>query len=92
MTDARHDSTANAFHSTVVCLSGRLVAISYSVLVTITYIISNKKVIGLNTKSRKEHLVAQTRELACTKEVLPQVIQRGMMLQCISTHKGHPSS
>ena len=23
MTDARHDSTANAFHSTVVCLSGR---------------------------------------------------------------------
>ena len=25
MTDARHDSTANAFHSTVVCLSGRSV-------------------------------------------------------------------
>ena len=23
MTDARHDSTANAYHSTVVCLSGR---------------------------------------------------------------------
>ena len=26
MTDARHDSTANAYHSTVACLSGRCAA------------------------------------------------------------------
>ena len=33
--------------------------------------------IGITTLSRKEHTVAQTRELACTKDVLPQVIDRG---------------
>ena len=36
---------------------------------------SNKKVIGVNTKSLREHAVSQTRELACTQEVLPQVMQ-----------------
>ena len=48
---------------------------------------SNKKVIGISTLSRKEHAVAQTRELACTQEVVPQVIARGvcvcMRLLCI---------
>ena len=39
---------------------------------------SNKKVIGISTLSRKEHAVAQTRELACTREVVPQVIARGV--------------
>ena len=34
--------------------------------------------IGVVTKSRKEHSIAQTRELACTKELLPQVIASGM--------------
>ena len=36
--------------------------------------------IGIVTKSRKEHLVAQTRELACTQELLPQVIGRGKFI------------
>ena len=39
---------------------------------------SNKKVIGISTLSRKEHAVAQTRELACTREVVPRVIARGV--------------
>eukprot|EP00731_Ephydatia_muelleri_P034941 Em0087g10a len=49
ITDARHDSTSNAYHSTVPCLAGR-----------------------------QQHRVAQTREVACTKIVLPQVIARGL--------------
>eukprot|EP00731_Ephydatia_muelleri_P036853 Em0338g4a len=47
--DALHDSTSNAYHSTVPCLAGR-----------------------------QQHRVAQTREVACTKIVLPQVIARAL--------------
>jgi hypothetical protein len=54
ITDARHDSTANAYHTTVPCLSG-----------------STHKIVGCVTLSRKDHIIAQTRELACTKEVSP---------------------
>ena len=36
-----------------------------------------KKVVGISTISRLEHSTAQTRELVCTKDVLPQVLQRG---------------
>ncbi len=37
------------------------------------------------TLSRKDHICAQTRELACTKLVLPQVLARGMcVLLCYS--------
>ncbi|XP_064401110.1 uncharacterized protein LOC135347149 [Halichondria panicea] len=61
ITDARHDSTANAYHTTVPCLSG-----------------SNKKILGISTLSRAEHSTAQTRELACTKLVIPQVQSRGI--------------
>ena len=39
--------------------------------------VSNKKVVGIATKSRKEHPVAQTRELACMQVVMPQVLGRG---------------
>ncbi|XP_064403874.1 uncharacterized protein LOC135349284 isoform X2 [Halichondria panicea] len=60
ITDARHDSTANAYHTTVPCLSG-----------------STKRIVGCSTVSRKEHICAQTREVACTKIVLPEVIDKG---------------
>lgn len=43
---------------------------------------SNKKVVGISTISRKEHLAVQTREVVATKEVLPQVIGRGKLRQC----------
>ena len=35
---------------------------------------STKRILGISTKSRVDHLIAQTRELECTKEVLPSVI------------------
>ena len=34
----------------------------------------------ISTLSRQQHRVAQTREVACTKIVLPQVIARGLLL------------
>ena len=40
---------------------------------------SIKKVVGISTVSRKEHASAQTREVQCTKLVLPEVIQRGTL-------------
>ena len=41
-----------------------------------------QKIVGISTISWTEHLVPQTREVACTKEVLPQVIARGYSI-CI---------
>ena len=38
---------------------------------------STHKVVGISTLSRADHGIPQTREVACTKEVLPQVIARG---------------
>jgi hypothetical protein len=38
------------------------------------------KIVGIATVSRTEHRVAQTRELECTRRVLPQVIQRGLQV------------
>ena len=37
---------------------------------------STKRILACSTVSRKEHLIAQTRELQCTKQVLPQVLER----------------
>ena len=41
---------------------------------------STRRIVGICTLSRQEHRVAQTREVACTKIVLPQVIARGLPL------------
>jgi hypothetical protein len=41
---------------------------------------STHKIVGIATVSRTEHRVAQTRELECTRRVLPQVIQRGLQV------------
>lgn len=38
---------------------------------------STKKVVGISTISRLEHASAQTREVQCTRQVLPEVIKRG---------------
>ena len=43
---------------------------------------STVKVVGVCTVSREEHTIAQTRELECTKIVLPEVISRG---ECTKT-------
>ena len=39
---------------------------------------STRRIVGITTLSRPEHRVAQTREVACTKVVLPQVLARGL--------------
>ena len=44
---------------------------------TYAFVCRTHKIVGISTVSRLEHRVAQTRELECTKRVLPQVIQRG---------------
>ena len=92
ITDAWHDSTANAYHTTLSCLSGRCSAavVRYVVLYIQVDVhehvcdgpcsvltSSTKKIVGISTISRKEHSVPQTREVACTKDVLPQVLARG---------------
>lgn len=41
---------------------------------------STKKILGVSTLSRALHSIAQTRELACTKVVVPEVISRGLLL------------
>ena len=72
ITDARHDSTANAYHTTVPCLSGRLelhIRLHHS-----NDIYSTKHILDICTKSRGDHLIAQTRKLECTRDVLPSVI------------------
>ena len=43
---------------------------------------STQRIVGLSTINRTEHSVAQTRELQCTKAVLPQVISRGKNHVC----------
>ncbi len=41
-------------------------------------IFSTKKILGISTLSRPEHSTAQTREMACTRDVVPQVQSRGL--------------
>ena len=38
---------------------------------------STHKIIGCATLTRQDHTIAQTRELACTRAVIPEVINRG---------------
>ena len=38
---------------------------------------STQKILGISTMSRTDHSIAQTRELVCTKIVVPQVVARG---------------
>ena len=39
---------------------------------------STNQILACSTVSRKEHQTAQTRELQCTKEVLPQLLEQGI--------------
>ena len=40
---------------------------------------STNRIVGISTVSRTDHGIAQTRELQCTKIVIPQVIARGKL-------------
>ena len=48
-------------------------------------LISTHKIIGISTISRAEHSVAQTREVACTKVVIPQAQARGLCFLVVQT-------
>ena len=43
------------------------------------FVYSTHKILGCVTLSRKDHICAQTRELACTKLVLPQVMAKSIV-------------
>ena len=80
MTDARHDSTSNAYHTTVTCLSVRYKLYMSDVLCykSLSLMTALLRLWGYAV-SREEHTIAQTRELVCTKKVLPEVISRTAM-------------
>jgi hypothetical protein len=67
MTDAMHDSTSNAYHTDVACTSVCCVYAHNS----------SAKVVRISTVSQEEHTITQTRQLECTKKVLPEVIPKG---------------
>ena len=74
ITHARHDSTANAFHTTVPCLSGRLENYYKFVYISMYILYSTKRILGIATLSRADYSVTQTREVECTKVILPRII------------------
>ena len=47
---------------------------------TLLNFFSGGNTVGISTIARTEHNVAQTREVACTKVVIPQVIARGRLI------------
>ena len=77
-----HSMIPQPMHTTVQChayLEGMLVEV-LGFLPSIDKIFVSQythKIVGISTISRAAHATAQTRELACTKVVLPQVIDRG---------------
>ena len=57
----RHDSTANAYHTTVPCLSGRSCSSCNSISCAIDRCVnhfSTHKIVGITTLSRTEHCPA----------------------------------
>ena len=49
---------------------------------------STEKIVGLCTISRVDHSTAQTRELECTKVVIPQVIYQGNQCTLCDSESG----
>ena len=76
ITDARHDS---AYHTTVPWVHCRYKHIT--LVIRMLFFSSTHKIVGCVTLSRKDHTCAQTRGLACTKLVLPQVLSKGNQLK-----------
>ena len=76
-----HGMIPRPMHTTVqchACLEGMHVVLGFLSSVDRIFMQhSTHKIVGISTISRATHATAQTRELACTKVVLPQVIDRG---------------
>ena len=47
---------------------------------SVNFFFSTHRIIAISTISRADHGIAQTRELACTKVVVPQAVARGIFL------------
>ena len=71
MTDARHDSTSNAFHSTVVFLSGRLVTIPIILTMNHNHFLS----ISLVTRRSLEFVQSPGRSIQLPKLVSSSVLK-----------------
>ena len=59
------------------CIEHDTLHVRTHVLLYYNYYDSTKRILGCATVSRKEHAIAQTRELEATKAVLPQVLEQG---------------
>ena len=66
----------------LVCLEGVHCSMVGVVYLIYLYFLSTKKIVGVSTVSRHDHGIAQTRELVCTKYVVPQAIARGKCNVC----------
>ena len=58
----------------------------YTDVLSHAYMYSNKRILACSTVSRKEHSIAQTREVVCTKLVLPQVLEQGLYFDSSFSH------
>ena len=83
ITDAHHDSIANVYYTMVPVSPESMIYIRhtdfYIVLHIHAHVYSTCKIVGVSTISRTHHTIAKTKELACTKEVLPNVIGKGIV-------------
>ena len=78
-----HGMIPRPMHTTLqchACLEGEGLSVLIILDIYVHVLHSTHKIIGISTISRADHATAQTRELACTKVVLPQVIDRGQLL------------
>ena len=68
----------------LVCQKGTFsISCDVSCVTIHTYFDSTAKVVGISTVSREQHVIAQTRELVCTKALLPEVISRGIVMSMV---------
>ena len=83
-----HGMIPQPIHTTIqcyACLEGMLVEVLgfLSSVDKLFMCHSTHKIVGISTISRAAHATAQTRELACTKVVLPQVIDKVSSCACV---------
>ena len=73
---------ANTYHTTVPCIAGRYIKFNIKTLSILSIFFvttSTHKIVAISTVARPDHVIAQTKELAITKKVLPNVIAKGKM-------------
>lgn len=100
ITDARHDSSRAAMHSTVSAISMRLEycihisalllpmlqyhLLSSHIVSTLYFLFSNKKIIAVCNWSRENERSAPSREVPMTKEMITNLIENQGCLTCFT--------